>query len=159
MQKEICWHDSSPALCSGPWTSTSGKSTSGTHGFWWPLQDETQGTGQIKTFSQGHITKPSWPSVAHWRGPCDQDAKTGRKQPSRGNRNWLSPFYSFTAPPSLSECFLHPFNIAFVPPLTLAHTYSPNILTQYSHTTRIPRHVLPDPLTLFSHTKVSHFTI
>ena len=37
-----------PASCSGPWTSTSGKSTSGAHGFWWPLQIKTQRKEQTK---------------------------------------------------------------------------------------------------------------
>ena len=129
MRKAKRWHDSAPASCAGPSTSiaTSGKPMSGTHGFWWPLQDKTQRKGQTKTFLQDNITKPWWPSVAHWRGPCDQDSKTGNKQTSRGNGNWLSHLNSFTAPPSLSFT-----------PLTLnsllSHLLTPIFLTPLHNT-------------------------
>ena len=55
------------------------------------------------------------------------------------------------------RCKAEPFSFSFTPLLTLAHTYSPNTLTQYSYH-KHPTALLPDPFTLFSHTKFSHFT-
>ena len=120
MQKQICWHDGAPASCSGAWTCTGGNSTSGTHSFWWPLQNETQEKERTETLFQDHITKPWLRSIAHWRG-CDQDANIRTKQRPRGNGNWLSPLNSFNAPPSLSHS-LPSSDISFTP-LTFAHTY------------------------------------
>ena len=148
VRKQICWHDGAPASCSGSWARTRGNSTSGTHSFWWPLQNETQEEERTETLFQDLVPKPWRPSIAHWRGSCDQDANTGTKQTSRGNGNWLSPLNSL------------PSNISFTPlrfahtPLTFAHTH-----LIFSHTTCIPQHFY---LT-YSHSiltqKISHHTL
>ena len=61
------------------------KSTPGTHGFRWPWQDKTPGNGQTKTFFQDHITKPWWPSFAHWRALA---IKTLKPELNNVKRKW-----------------------------------------------------------------------
>ena len=123
---------------------------------------------RTETLFQDLVTKPWRPSIAHWRGSCDQDASTGTKQTSRGNGNWLSPLSSL---PSSNISFT-PLTFAHTPfpPLTfhslLSHLLTPILI--FSHTTRIPQHfylthshsILTQifHITLYTHTEISHYT-
>ena len=104
-------------------------------------ENETQEEERTETLFQDLVTKPWWPSIAHWRGSCDQDANTGTKQTSTENGNWLSPLNSL------------PSSYISFTPLTFAHSnicsHLSYFLTHHTHSTAL----LPDPLTLYSHTK------
>ena len=95
-------------------------------------ENETQEEERTETLFQDLVSKPWWPSIAHWRGSCDQDANTGTKQTSRGNGNWLSPLNSLPS----SYISFTPLTFAHIPlTLIFAHTYP-----IFSHITRIPQH-------------------
>ena len=95
-------------------------------------ENETQEEERTETLFQDLVTKPWWPSIAHWSGSCDKDANTGTKQTSRGNGNWLSPLNSLPS----SYISITPLTFAHIPlTLIFAHTYP-----IFSHVTRIPQH-------------------
>ena len=160
-EREIRRHDSAPASCSSPWTSTSGKSTSRTHGFWWPLQDRTQGKGQtvaklsFKIISQNH--EDLLLQIEEALAIKTLKPKLNKRQEEIGTG-----FLPWT----LSQLLL-PFPNASFTPLTvhsllLSHLLTPILLTPLRniHTTSIPQHFYPthshSSLTLKFHTSLTY---
>ena len=85
----------------------------------WPIE-LLQRFGVYTFFRE--LVKPWRPSIAHWRGSCDQDANTRTKQTSRGNGNWLSPLNSLPSSNITPHICSHSSHIWSHAPILFSHT-------------------------------------